>query len=294
MLRFLSKADDGVSARKLFRQSMVDPNDNVVAQAVWASHRLRDLNPEEMKLDTPRSFEARARSFYTAEQWQASLAECEEWLFDEPFSSRPAILGSFIAEYILGDYVTAERLVKQALDANPSHWGLRNNLALAQANLGNVSGAQATIDAIPHSQLTSELAVVVRATQGLIRFRRGEIAAGRADYQWAVEQATTLMPGRGVAIALAHLAQEEVRAKTDEATVAVDVAMIALSKIRAPDVAVGVERARQMLNDGPLPDAPPKAALVGLEEHSGVARRALAQLVGNVRLVAGRLFGGKR
>lgn len=244
------------AARKLFRQSLTDPNDNAVAQATWASRNLSGIDVSLDLLRTPRSYEARARTHYFASDWKHALADCQEWLFDEPFSSRPAELGSFIALFVLSDHTAAERLAAASLKANPNHWGLRNNLALALANLGRLPEAQAELDRIPVHQLSELPALTVRATQGFVRFRRGEVDLGRADYEWAMERAAKF--GQRVAtVAAIHLAAEEVRAGTVEAGSAVERMTRLAADTTDQDILLALGRVQQEMRARRTADSSP-------------------------------------
>lgn len=242
------------SARSFLRQSLDDPNDNALAQATWAARHLPEFDVAHSLLSTPRSFEARAWSYFMEKRWQEALDQCQEWLFDEPFSSRPAELGSFIASFALGDHQAARRLVEGALRANPHHWGLRNNLALALVNLGQAKEAQKELDRIPQHDLDSTMRVVTRATQGLIHFRTGAFEVGRKDYAWALENSHDLHP-RLRHLAAAHLAQEEVRIKSPEASAAVRQLIAVTADSNDPDIRQAVEQLEGAISSLDEPDS---------------------------------------
>ena len=75
-------------AKKLFAKSLINPNDNTVAQAEWAARRL-GLVVTEQALKVPLSFEANSTHSYRSLEIENSIQQAMQWLDDEPFSSRP-------------------------------------------------------------------------------------------------------------------------------------------------------------------------------------------------------------
>jgi hypothetical protein len=65
-------------------------------------------------------YEARALSAYHEGRWNDVLAEAELWLADESFSSRPAVIASFVAGSMLGDFRQSERFANLGLIAKSS------------------------------------------------------------------------------------------------------------------------------------------------------------------------------
>ncbi|MEA2808088.1 MAG: hypothetical protein QOJ17_2229, partial [Rhodospirillaceae bacterium] len=109
-------------ARQYFRLALKSPTENVVAQASGMSKKLpgavnfdgnRLLNQESV-------YEARALSAYHEGRWNDVLAEAELWLADESFSSRPAVIASFVAGSMLGDFRQSERFANLGLIAKSS------------------------------------------------------------------------------------------------------------------------------------------------------------------------------
>jgi hypothetical protein len=87
-------------AKKLFKASLVKPTDNTVAQALWIKNEL-NIDIEKTKLATERAFEARASAALSAEEYDKAAENCMLWCYDEPFSSVPAIQGTFIASSLM-------------------------------------------------------------------------------------------------------------------------------------------------------------------------------------------------
>ena len=83
-------------ARRLFERSLERPTENSIAQAVWAS-RNYGLQIRIRHDDLPNTFEAASWPIFRKVSGKDAVGQCEYWLFDQPFSSRPCILGSFLA-----------------------------------------------------------------------------------------------------------------------------------------------------------------------------------------------------
>lgn len=199
------------AARKLFRRSLLDATDNSVAQASWASRRLQRLDLSEDNLAGPRSFEARALELASKSEWGHALDQCQDWFTDEPYSTRAAIYGSYLASTTVQDFTLAERFARNGLNANPKDPVLLNNLAVALACQGRVDEARKTLSSIDQSSLSGDQRMVGLATEGLINFRQGNLAEGRSRYEAALELAKRESSSLHV-LALMHYLREELLA----------------------------------------------------------------------------------
>ena len=192
-------------ARKHIRQSLMDPNDNAVAQARWFSARMSGVTIAPAAFELATSYEARCWRALNEKEWTLSLDEAVHWLLDEPFSSRAAVHASFVAVSLNEDYRLGVACAKIGLQADPRHPVLLNNLAVAQAYLGDISTAQTTLNLVS-TDFTDEHPEYIRvATTGLVRFRSGDIGAGRMYY----EQAVDLAPPERKWLVVAHWIKEE-------------------------------------------------------------------------------------
>jgi tetratricopeptide (TPR) repeat protein len=199
-------------ARKLFQQSLVDPTENAIAQASWAT-RQRGIDTAIVSArELGESSEALAMQRFQESSWAASVSAARSWLADERFSSRPAIHGSYTAAVALREFELAKLIAQQGLAANPTEGALLNNLAYAEANLGELDAADKTLQSVPASDKTGAQQICLEATRGLIEFRRGDAAAGRTYYQRALALARQFPDRRVYSQALLHLALEELRA----------------------------------------------------------------------------------
>ena len=175
-------------ARKLFRTSLLQPNDNAVAQARWASDRriIDDMNPALFQL--PTADEARAWHSFYAGDWERARRASKNWYRDQPFAASPAVQASYVAAVSLENYAEAVSILHAALVANPTHPSLLNNLSYSLANLGNLEEAEQQLLRAKKSAPLSGLPIV-SATDGLIAFRRQLYDKGSALYEEAIRQA---------------------------------------------------------------------------------------------------------
>jgi tetratricopeptide (TPR) repeat protein len=216
------------AAKKSIRAALVGATDNTVAQVEWVTRRVGDLDVDPSYLATPYSFEARSWNAYVATNWKTALEECQDWLKDEPFSRRAAVLGTHIAGGVLCDYDTAAQLAVQALKANPTDPILLNNLAFALASAGKAEEARVAYDQMERALLDDETRVYWLATGGLLKFREGFQEEGRALYNQAIDLAGPVNTSRRAVAATLYLAREEALAYTPYARPALNRAHEAL------------------------------------------------------------------
>lgn len=203
-------AGAGSKARQLFRTALVDPNENSVAQAEWASSRLSgvDLGDKQME----QSAEARARRSAEKNDIGVTLVAAHEWLVDQPFSSEPAVFGSYHAS-MYQRFEDGVKFARAGLRPNPRSTLLLNNLAFCLAALGDLEEARKALKEVP-SEDENKWRPTLTATRGFIAFRAGDIDTGRRLYREAIR----LMANNNVNRLRAELmlAAEEKRSGTPE------------------------------------------------------------------------------
>ena len=236
-------------ARQLFALSLKSPTDNSVAQLQWAKSRLSTLELPQGALEMPRVFEAISWERYESGGWESSLAATERWLDDEPFSARPAIMGTFISAVLLEAYDRSVEIARRGLTANPENQTLRNNLVFALASAGHVEQAikesrRVTVERFENP----DAAIAWTATRGLLAFRGNRVEEGRKLYRDAIELAKR--DERMRAFAAAFLAREEILARTTEARAALTLALEMSRRLISPplaDLLVRVTRLKESL-----------------------------------------------
>lgn len=199
--------------KKLIKQSLGTPTENAVAQAVWLARRIKTIDVQTNVQSVQRSYEAQARLAYLRGSWKDSLDAFIKWGQDEPFSSRPATFGSYLACTLLENPGLSEEISDFGLRANPNHPILLNNKAVALAYQGKVEEAIKVFNSISQPKDGPFLNTTLLATEGLLYYRSGKPEAGKALYLKALDAAAgdrTLK-----AMAVLHLLKEELYAKAE-------------------------------------------------------------------------------
>lgn len=199
------------NASKLFRKSLENPTENAIAQAGWVARRDKSFSFDGSMPNTDLcSAEAMAWGKYLEGDWNKS-AECSlQWFQDQPFSVRPALLGSSVYSMALEDYSTAIDMCEKSIRCNPDDEMLLNNFAYILAMNNETERAKRYFDRIPgviENKKSSE-AVVFLATRGLLRIRSGQIQEGIADYNKSIQMAAKNKDPNRMLVASANLATE--------------------------------------------------------------------------------------
>ena len=183
-------------SRDLFCQSLIMPNDNSLAQAEWAF--LKQI-PIRIKRETvesvKRNHEAQSLYSYYVGDYNRALEETVDWLSDSPFSEEATLRGSSIAYNFLKKYDIAARILNIGLKAHPGDPVFLNNLAYTLALDNKVDEAQKRMDElqrISRFDMDESTAVCMKATQGLIAYRKGKIEDGRRLYLEAINDSKEL------------------------------------------------------------------------------------------------------
>ena len=175
-------------SKRLFRQCAIDPNDNAIAQLLWASqNRIIEFKPE--LLERSLTFEARTAFARREKRWTDALLHCADWMQDEPFSLRPATVGSFVAAEILQDYDKSIEFCETGLIANPDNFVLLNNLAFCHTAKGNIETGADFLKAAQSEIRTKMDEIIFLATSGMISFRKGQQDVGVSNYTRAIDLA---------------------------------------------------------------------------------------------------------
>ena len=232
-------------SRQILRRALEQPSENTIAQAAWLSrHTSTHVSMDGI---LRRSAEADAWSAGRLGDWGTALTEAENWQADQPFSSRPAVFGSFIAATILEDYKKAIRFINLGFLSNPDDFILKNNLAFSLAQDGNVREANKVFNAVNPQKLSRSDRIVFLATSGLIKFRDGDAESGRRLYQVAIAEAEKQRDSRE-AMARLYLALEEIRSNSNNAA---QLRHEALSVAKRYDDHVITTVAKRLINSQP-------------------------------------------
>ena len=234
------------NAKQLFRQSLVSPNENSLAQYEWAERYLGGVQVPRQPKEPPRSFEAQGYHAYNRQNWQIALDNGLKWMQDESYSTRPAMFTSYLASAVLEEYEIAERVLCRALSANFGNPQILNNLAFALINLGKLDEAQKALNEVDYSQVNELYLTTLAATQGLLLIRQGDFERGRFLYKEAYSRASALNANRYKQLASIYLAREELLANTSEANAAIREAQKEVGENPDPDVALVFNRVLEL------------------------------------------------
>lgn len=197
-------------AKKLIRQALDHPSENTLAQAIWLAPKL-NLDPEETRIAVPNQHEADARHFQAMNMFDQAIEASKKWQRFQPFSSSPALFGSFIASVFSEDHKSALELVELALPSSSDDYVLHNNRAFSLAQLGRLDDADEACSRAGQLAIEDEECAVVTATAGLIAYRRGQLDEARRRYRDAIKSFRTLSNPRLATLGLYFWAKEELR-----------------------------------------------------------------------------------
>lgn len=249
----LLEAGTDKKSKRLFERSIKDPTDNSLAQAEWASHRIRALGVDLNRADVAFPSEALSRSALEEGKWEIALTAAMQWLQDQPFDSTAAETASYVAVVGLEDWPAAMNAAQIGLRASPANAILRNNLAFALIELGELDEAQWNLQQSFSLALASREPVALQATRGLLAFRRGHHAEGRAGYREAIGRALTDGDREGAAMARSMQLREEVRVGNRDEVVDLCASLEKdSSRLREVGVVRSVERATELAAKGGL------------------------------------------
>jgi tetratricopeptide (TPR) repeat protein len=195
-------------ARKWYRASLDGATENALAQVSWSLPNVPGLELAQEQV-WGGAHEAKVHIAERAQDWTGVVGESDRWLEQEPYSQRPAELGSYIASVALGDSTTAAIIARKGLLASPTSQGLLNNLAFALARSGDPTEGRRILEKIEADKVAGSLRVAVLATHGAVAYAMGDPILGEKGYSEAVESATSQNLSRSVGLALAHWAQAE-------------------------------------------------------------------------------------
>lgn len=196
-------------ARRLFERVLQAPTENSFSQLVWAQHE-EGLSAFDLEQVGPieQNFEGPAMEAYFSSDWKGALRLAQRWQEQEPFSGRPAALGSFLAAMLVPELPTAEEILRIALRANADDPLLWNNLAFVHAEQGRLDEAMRDLTRGMSVDLKGDSAVALLATSGLISFKKGQAEEGTGRYLEAINLAVAKRDPTSAALAGIMVARE--------------------------------------------------------------------------------------
>ena len=204
------RAGSNKHAKQLFKQSLVAPNDNSLAQAEWAAARL-GLVVDPTALQVPFSYEANANNAYRHLQIDAAINFAKEWAQDEPFASRPYDMLCYM-RCIAGQYQEAFEDAQNALDVgNADDIGLNLNLLFTRIQLGgDLSAAYRSLLYLAKRPDAKNYATHILANMGALAYMTGDVEdmkLAREFYQRAIQVARSRNQVHTEALARAYFSR---------------------------------------------------------------------------------------
>jgi len=178
------------SAKRNFNSALIAPNDNSLAQAIWAAQKFSmQINIKDEWLLSPFSHEARYYQFITNAEFEAAITEAREWFLDEPYTLRPLRAAIYLA-CVLGNYEDAERIARQALKFEKQDIELQNNLIYALAAQSKIEQAVSMLEEIVkvEKNVLGFNGGHTLANWGMIQFKLSNFEEGEKFYKLAISQ----------------------------------------------------------------------------------------------------------
>jgi len=180
-------------AKKYFRQSLLNPTDNSLAQVSWMAENLNGFDVDTLKYQVPLAFEAKAIYYYENGSFGDAYEQALKWQADEPFSARPIKAAAYISGFFYKNYKASVELTRKGLQIHPSDVVLANNLVYYLAQDGQIDEAIVLFEKSLRKviqnpdQYSSSEQLYCNATAGLILFKQNQIELGKHYYTKAIE-----------------------------------------------------------------------------------------------------------
>ncbi|WP_431080397.1 hypothetical protein [Pseudomonas thivervalensis] len=211
-------------ARAFFKQSLIAPTSNSLAQIKWAdrSYKLGFGKQIEATLaHSNNAHEAKYWEAYEKKNMLLALRCADAWWKEEPYSVSPPRAITYLAS-IVNDMPLLLRAADIALKANPGDVVLKLNYLFAQiGTLGYATSVEGktlekvtrTLRAIMHGPDKSEAAHAI-ANIGMLAYRTGEFDLGKAYYDHAEDYFEKMKNPSRLFLLLNHL-REALIAESD-------------------------------------------------------------------------------
>ena len=227
-------------AKRTFNKALVNPNENAVAQVIWASaHFQMPINFRDEWMNGQYSYEA---NFYKAQadsDFELALGFAEQWYEDEPFSTRPLRGLAFVCS-ILGRHSQAEEYTRQVLKRDPNQIGEINNLIFSLASQNKIEDASQYLSTLVEREKNTldDITGHTIANIGLVNYRNGYIEEGRLFYEKALKFFLSKKQEQSYVLAYAFWAREALLASDEKLQTIIRQAKIAAEKVFSPGASI--------------------------------------------------------
>lgn len=207
-------------AKRLFNIALLDPNDNAIAQAIWAS-KFFNINIKTKEEWFEGFFSAEA-NFYKRQSeldFNGAINAAIDWFYSEPFSLRPLRAATYAA-CIIEKFEDAEKYAKLGLNIDKSDIELANNLVYAFVGQGKMNEAIALLQEVyvREKNETGTSSGHTIANFALISNRFGNTQEGEKLYRLAISLLQDNNLSESKAVATATMAKEAKLANAPNST----------------------------------------------------------------------------
>lgn len=236
------------TARKYFRDSLISPTENSLAQAEWVSSQLFHLPIDENLLAVKGTFEAKSWNSFFLKDWDKALEQSRHWIMAFPTDVFAAIFGSYLGLTIFEDSALSEHFINIGKMSNPNNWALLNNEAMNLAGQGKIEEANTSILSIEYDHDDIRSAIIM-ATKGFIMYKSNKPSEGRLLYNSAIELLKKKGETNRVLHAKLNLAIEESRINPIIGSAMVDDLVQEINKSDRPELEVILNKAKKLIGN---------------------------------------------
>ena len=203
-------------AKKMIKESIIEPNDNAAAQLQWISKNIIKIQDIE-KINTEKiknNYEFETIQKCYLEDFENAIKNAEKWIEDESISTVPNLIASSIYTSVFEDYEKGEEKVKEALKKEKNNIKSNIQLAFCKINKGELDTAEELLNRIEKEDTEIENKIIILADKGMLNFRNGREKEGEIFYREAAKLASKNGMMNLKASAIFHLAKEKNKIKS--------------------------------------------------------------------------------
>lgn len=210
---------DFKSAKRTFNAALIAPNDNTVAQAMWAAENFSiSITPREEWFNNKFSCEGRYYQRYSDDDFEGAMKAAIHWFRDEPFSTRPMKAACFISG-LLGRNEESEKFALEGLRLDKEDLELRNNLIFSLGSQNRIDEAVEKLLKVVEAERRSKghLSAHSMANVGMLMYRSGSTHEAEIFYRRSIEEFGKSGDKFLQALASAFMAREALQANASNA-----------------------------------------------------------------------------
>ena len=203
-------------AKKMFKEAIIEPNDNSAAQLQWISKNVTKIQEIE-KLNTEKiknNYEFETIQKCYLEEFEDALKNAEKWINDELITTNPNLVASSIYSSVFEDYEKGEEKIIEGLKKEKNNVKLNTQLAFCKINKGELDIAENLLNKLENENIEKENEIFILADKGMLNFRKGREEEGEKYYREAAQLASKKNMMNLKASAIFHLAKEKNKIKS--------------------------------------------------------------------------------